>query len=82
MQKGDYICEKLGVDAKKVMGAVALDKRINPSHLDPTKGPFYPTINTYLKTLKYVISSSLFTFTLTILFNEISICDETDLEKY
>jgi UDPglucose 6-dehydrogenase len=34
------ICEKLGVDAKKIIDAVALDKRINPSHLDPTKGPF------------------------------------------
>lgn len=34
------ICEKLGVDAKEVMDVVIMDHRINPSHLDPTKGPF------------------------------------------
>jgi len=34
------ICDKLGIDAKKVMDVVVMDHRINPSHLDPTKGPF------------------------------------------
>ena len=34
------ICDKLGIDAKKVMDVVTMDHRINPSHLDPTKGPF------------------------------------------
>jgi len=34
------ICDKLGIDAKKVMEVVTMDHRINPSHLDPTKGPF------------------------------------------
>jgi UDPglucose 6-dehydrogenase len=32
------ICRVLGVDAKEVMDAVCMDRRINPSHLDPTKG--------------------------------------------
>lgn len=34
------ISEKLKINPKKVMDVVVMDKRINPSHLDPTKGPF------------------------------------------
>ena len=32
------ICETLKVDPREVMYAVCLDRRINPSHLDPVKG--------------------------------------------
>lgn len=32
-------CKVLGLNAKKVMDAVCLDRRIGTSHLDPTKGP-------------------------------------------
>lgn len=34
------ICEKLKLNSKKVMMVVGMDRRITPSHLDPTKGPF------------------------------------------
>ena len=32
-------CGILGINAKKVMEAVCIDKRIGSSHLDPSKGP-------------------------------------------